>query len=204
MENVTVHLCSPTTGHQCGEEQEGARSPSSPAPGMSEEAGTVPYGPRGRAFGATLCTPGTFYRGRSCSCSWFSLLLLLLWLLAAPRAHACNHASPGPLPHAQDGLLPPIPGRQSSSPHCTRIPRVPMYPRVHSHTAHTHWLRPPPRRSISHATGPKTDRASSRFLSLTDACPLGTARARASLLPRLTDAGSDPSDTSPRCAAQRA
>lgn len=80
----------------------------------------------------------------SCSCSW-----CCSW--AVPHAHACP--CPMPLPHAQDGLLPPIPGRQSSSPHCTRIPSVPKY-RVSAATLPTHWLRPHPRRSISHGTRP--------------------------------------------------
>lgn len=110
-------------------------------------------------------------------CSW-----------AVPHAHACP--CPMPLPHAQDGLLPPIPGRQSSSPHCTRIPSVPKYPGVRCHTAHT-LAQATPKTIHQSRYRTKTDRASSRSLSMADAWPLRTVRARARLvLPRLIDAGS--------------
>lgn len=108
-------------------------------------------GPGARGTGRH-CVPCR--RGRSCS-----MLMLMLMLLpaAAPGGAPCTHA-PAPCPMPRTGcsrrfLVVNRHRHTVPSPECAVYPST--YLGVHLHTAHTHWLRPHPRRSISHGTRPR-------------------------------------------------
>lgn len=122
------------------------------------------------------------------------MLMLLLMLLPGAAPGQCPMPMPVPAPCPC-----PMPRTGCSrrflvvNRHRHTVPEYPVYlsTRVSAATLPTHWLRPHPKTIHQSRYRTKTDWASSRSLSMADAWPLGTVRARARLvLPRLIDAGS--------------
>lgn len=113
-------------------------------------------------------------------------IMLMLMVLAAAPAPAPGSA---PCPCLQPCPPAPCPGRAAPADSWSSIVIATLYQNTQSahvpesplpHCPHT-LAQATPKTIHQSRYRTKTDRASSRFLSLTDACPLRTARARASL-----------------------